>query len=182
MVKNRKRMIIILIAVFIIIVGILGRSTSNNVMKINISDVKIKNVDSSGLDYGDYTIDEQLKKTILANSDEYRYIFYNFDADNISKNAKIIFVDLQPIFSSAMAKNVVYYDRANDVPTNTVLNLYPQKSKTYSREVLVKRNGLTDEELIKLAQGDKFKVSYSTDRWYSLFGIIPNKKVAMFEK
>ena len=182
MIKNKKRSLLLLSAVIILIVIIFSSVTSNSIMKINISDIKIKNVDSRGLEYGEYSVDEQVEKTILSDPDEYRYIGYYFNAENTSKNAKIIFVDLQPIFSKQMNENVIYYDKANDLPTSTILNLCPQESQTYFRKVLVKRNGLSNEELIKLAQGDKFRVRYSANRWYSLYGILPNIKIAVLKK
>lgn len=152
-------LLIVILFLFIFIY----RIESRKILKAEI--VKIS-VEKPGL-YYDYGMDKQKKDELNKNLDDFAYITYTFEIKNLSSDIQISKINIQPVFSINMKKNVYWYAET-DAITDSQMQLQPNSDNSYIRRILIRRNGLTDDEIIKMAKNDNFKITYNTFRENSI--------------
>ena len=175
---HKSKVLRIVIIVLIITLICCYRAISRNILKTDTIQVEIEPCGMVGV--GD--ISESKVKEINGNVNNYAYITYSFYATNESDNVTIYSMAVNPIFSDKMKEHVYWYSHS-DMLNDAAEHLNPHQKKFYYRLILVKRDGLSDEEFIDMAKKDSIKINYKTYKkipiltyWYSSVNVKVEQK------
>ena len=130
--------------------------------------------------YYDFEMNEEKKKELNENLNDYVYIIYEIDMRNISDKIHVSGIGIKPQFSEGMNGNVYWYAGTYAIYDSQKI-LEPNQEKDYARRILVKRNGLTDDELINMAKEDRFKITYYTSEGSSIFSLGYESQLILYE-
>lgn len=179
---KHKKWRISLISVLLLVLTLFSlffvyRIISRKVINGEVAKISIEKADK----YYDYEMSEQKKKELNENLSDFVYLIYESDLNNSSDKIKVSDINIQPIFSISMKPNVYWYAGTN-VITDSEMSINPGQTKNYGRRILIKRNGFTDNELINMAEKDKFKITYYTLEGTSIFSFGYNSQTIGFKE
>ncbi len=174
---RKKNLIIILIVTLILLTIRFYNFDSKKILVCSIVDITLEEIDSDiDIDGG---MNNQQKDLIKKNLNDYIKLRYIININNSSDNLYINNINIQPVFSSEMQKNVIWFSK-NDMLYDSLSHLDTQESRSFCRIIYIKRNAYTNDELINLAKQDKLKIRY-TSRNKSIFSSNFNTQYATFK-
>jgi hypothetical protein len=149
---------------------------SRDIINSEVVNIKIEKASK----YYDYVMNEEKKKELNENLNDYVYIIYEIDMRNISDKLRVSGIDIKPQFSENMNRNVYWYDGTYAIyDAQTVLE--PSEEMQCDRRILIKRNGFTDSELISMAKDDRFIITYYTSEDSSILSLGYDNQMIMYE-
>lgn len=155
----KNKWVCILTVILLIASIFVYRTMSRNVLKI--SSIKNK-IEPCGRQF-DKEISKEQREVINSNLDDFAFVIYSFSAANESDNINISNISVNPVFSDEMREHVYFYS-SSDLLNDEAGCLSQHKEKTYRRRILIRRNGLSDEELSNIAGKNSIDVTYDTSR------------------
>lgn len=166
MLKGKMIKINIMIGIVIVISIFLFRMVNRNVLDVNVRSVKIE----KSVSWNDGVLNEQQKNTIKNSPDNYRYLDYMLEVKNTSDKVRISNLYIQPEFFGNMKDIVFWFDSTDEVEDD--VRVYPNGIRKCGRRIIIESNGLSDEELIKMAKNVKFKLTYNTFNGSSILSFL----------
>lgn len=177
--KNKKRLSL-LFSVFLIVALLASifsyRVIARKVIKAEIVKISIEKPNP----HYHYEMNQQKNEELFGNFTDFANIVYEFDMKNLSNEIQVSSISIKPIFSESMKENVFFY-ASSDAITNYSMRLTPNKDTNFHRYILIRRNGLTDEELIDMAKKNNFKITYNTFKGDSILSYGYNWQYAEYK-
>lgn len=162
----KKKWFKIIIVTLLISAVFIYRTISRRVLKVDypiITQIEV----CRPLQVG--TFSEEQVQEVNSNLENFAAIIYTIPTKNDSDNIYISNISIDPVFSNEMKKHV-YWDSANDMPNDVTASLSPHREKHYGRRIIIRRNGLNDDELLNIAEKNSFKISYDTSKGIPISG------------
>lgn len=183
--KKNKLIIGALAAILIVILVVsVYRIFFRKVIDAEINNVSIISLDTSYLEtlktnyIKQYGISEEIGERVVKNPSEYRLVEYSFLLKNISEKKRAQLIKLSPEFPKEMKKIVIGYSKIDD--GEAPISLEPTETLEYNKDILVKVDGKSENDIIKIAKGVKFNVTGITGNW--IFDIGYNSRSIKFGK
>lgn len=171
MFSKKVRGLFIVFLCFLVVICIvlfihLYQNSSRKVLDLGIEDIKIEKLDS----YINEAMTKEKKKEVNDNPQDYLIVSYKLKISNNSNIIRAVNLNIQPEFFGDMKNIVFWFDYSDALTDNIYVN--PSFTGKYGRMVIVKRKGLADEEIIKMAKSVRFKLTYWTYEYKSRFGLL----------
>lgn len=153
----------IVVSIIIVLVCIVVyRTLFRTVIEVKFNEVSIEPLIGSGSEshinesaHTDFEVSEIQAEEIREHPNEYKLLLYRFEIKNVSENLGMG-VNVKPAFSKDIKKYVVGYQTVDYIAP---IVIEAKHEFSMNQVVIVKTNGLSDEEFIKLAKEDKFYIS-----------------------
>lgn len=182
MIKEKSKRLILktLICLMIVIVFVgsvfLYRTVTRKVLDVSVVSIKIDKANH----YDNYAMNEQQKKTVNENPNDYIYVDYMLEVKNESDKISVENINIQPEFFGEMKKNVFWFDYTDEV--GDYVSIVQSSTTKHERRIVVKRNGLSDDDLIEMAKSVKFKLTYNTYKGNSILSYCHNSQVLEYKE
>ena len=96
---------------------------------------------------------------IRSNPSDYRLVIVPFKFENKSKHRSIYDIKIEPHFSEKLKSNLIAYQDIIEINGSSSNVYVPEKSYDYCcKEIILKSNGKSDEELLKEIEETKYDV------------------------
>lgn len=158
---HNRKWLLVLFCIFLIMSLLISifvyRVMTRKVIKAEIVNIS---VEKPGPFY-DYDMSQDKKEELNNNLDDFAYVIYEFDIKNLSSDIQVSGINIQPIFSENMNQNVYWYSGTNAI-TDSEESLGVQKEKHIIRRILIKKKGLTNDQINDMARENNFRIKYNT--------------------
>lgn len=103
------------------------------------------------------------REEVLENIGDYICLHYEIKAQNTSNDYIVQNISFEPKFTKEMNDSIVAYASDDEICDNSIhTTLNKNQEKSYWRLIIIKKNGLSDDEIIEKAKDNNFQAHYFT--------------------